>query len=284
MIQKFYNGLQTKARYQSLGRKEGKPLSPKTIKNIHGILSKALKTAVEQSLIKKNPADFAKLPRVEKTEIKPLSDDEVADFMRACGETVYSRYLMFVLYTGLREAEAIGLTWDCVDFRRAEIKISKQLQRRVRKDGGYTTASLKNDKVRYIMVSPYVLNLLKKQKQIQLEEKLRAGEYWQGFQSLAEQRTAFVFTKPDGGHLCVSTVYDNFKKIAKQIGSPESRVHDLRHTFAVISLQNGDDVKTVQTNLGHATAAFTLDVYGHASDRMKRESADGMQQYIESLG
>ena len=283
MIQKFYNRLQTTTRYQGRSRKEEKPLSAKTIKNIHGILSKALKTAVEQGLLKRNPAEYAKIPRVEKTEIKPLSDDEVADFMSLCGDTVYGRYLMFVLYTGLREAEAIGLTWDCVDFRRAEIKINKQLQRRVRKDGGYTVASLKNDKVRSITVSPYVLNILKTQKKIQLEERLKAGEYWQGFQNLAEQKTAFVFTKPDGDHLRVSTVYDNFKKIARQIGTPDSRVHDLRHTFAVISLQNGDDVKTVQTNLGHATAAFTLDVYGHASERMRRESADRMQQYIESL-
>ena len=283
MIQKFYNRLQTTTRYQGRSRKEEKPLSAKTIKNIHGILSKALKTAVEQGLLKRNPAEYAKIPRVEKTEIKPLSDDEVADFMSLCGDTVYGRYLMFVLYTGLREAEAIGLTWDCVDFRRAEIKINKQLQRRVRKDGGYTVASLKNDKVRSITVSPYVLNILKTQKKIQLEERLKAGEYWQGFQNLAEQKTAFVFTKPDGDHLRVSTVYDNFKKIARQIGTSDSRVHDLRHTFAVISLQNGDDVKTVQTNLGHATAAFTLDVYGHASERMRRESADRMQQYIESL-
>ena len=58
---------------------------------------------------------------------------------------------------------------------------------------------------------------------------------------------------------------------------------DLRHTFAVLSLQNGDDVKTVQMNLGHASAAFTLDVYGHVSDRMQRESAARMEQYIASV-
>ena len=61
-------------------------------------------------------------------------------------------------------------------------------------------------------------------------------------------------------------------------------MHDLRHTFAVLSLQNGDDVKTVQGNLGHATAAFTLDVYGHVSERMKEDSAARMEAFIEGLG
>ncbi|MBP3587409.1 MAG: tyrosine-type recombinase/integrase, partial [Clostridia bacterium] len=79
------------------------------------------------------------------------------------------------------------------------------------------------------------------------------------------------------------SVVRHYKKIAARIGAPNSRVHDLRHTFAVLSLQNGDDVKTVQDNLGHATAAFTLDVYGHASKRMKEESAARMQNYIESV-
>jgi len=61
------------------------------------------------------------------------------------------------------------------------------------------------------------------------------------------------------------------------------RFHDLRHSFAAISLQNGDDIKTVSENLGHATVAFTLDVYGHVTDKMKKDSADRMQAYISSL-
>jgi len=51
----------------------------------------------------------------------------------------------------------------------------------------------------------------------------------------------------------------------------------------VLSLQNGDDVKTVQKNLGHATAAFTLDVYGHVSEHMKEAGAQRMQRYIEAM-
>ena len=73
------------------------------------------------------------------------------------------------------------------------------------------------------------------------------------------------------------------KKIMKEIGLPEVRFHDMRHTFAVISLQNGDDIKTVQANVGHSTAAFTLDVYGHVSQRMQKESANRMQSYINEL-
>ena len=74
---------------------------------------------------------------------------------------------------------------------------------------------------------------------------------------------------------CAPTVYNHFKRIVKEIGLPEVRFHDMRHTFAVLSLQNGDDIKTVQANVGHATAAFTLDVYGHVSQKMQKDSATG---------
>ncbi len=82
--------------------------------------------------------------------------------------------------------------------------------------------------------------------------------------------------------MCIPTVYNHFKKVVNDIGLPDVRFHDLRHTFAVLSLENGDDLKTLQDNLGHATAGFTLDVYGHVSQRMHQQSADRMEQYIQS--
>ena len=69
----------------------------------------------------------------------------------------------------------------------------------------------------------------------------------------------------------------------EQIGSPETRFHDLRHSYAVASIRSGNDIKTVQENLGHATAAFTLDVYGHVTEKMKRESADQLEQFIKAV-
>ena len=70
-----------------------------------------------------------------------------------------------------------------------------------------------------------------------------------------------VFTNELGGNLIPQTVVRNFKEIVAAIGRPDARFHDLRHSYAVASLRSGDDIKTVQGNLGHATAAFTLDVY-----------------------
>ena len=289
-IQGFYNELQRTGRTISVKDKDtGKvkelrePLSAKTVKNIHGILNKALSTAVDVGYIKNNPAERVTLPRVEKKEICPLTDAQVKAFMKACAGNEYERVFKLILFTGLREGEATGLTWDCVDYEAGTIKITKQLQKRPMRDGGYTFAPLKNDKARTITAAPFVMKLLEEQDREQLKQRLAAGELWQGWQSLEERKTGLVFTRDSGRHLDVTMLYKEYKKLAEQIGAPQSRVHDLRHTYAVLSLQNGDPIKTVQDNLGHATAAFTLDVYGHVSEKMKADSAARMQAYIDAL-
>lgn len=116
---------------------------------------------------------------------------------------------------------------------------------------------------------------LRRVKLKQMENRLRYGECWED--------SGFVFTDDLGHHLSASTVYNSFKKVMQKIGSPETRFHDLRHSYAVASIQSGDDIKTVQENLGHATAAFTLDVYGHVTEKMKRESAARMEAFIQAV-
>ena len=73
-----------------------------------------------------------------------------------------------------------------------------------------------------------------------------------------------------------------FKSLTKAAGLDGVRFHDTRHTYAVNALRAGDDVKTVQGNLGHATAAFTLDRYGHVTERMRRDSATRMESFIKN--
>ena len=92
-----------------------------------------------------------------------------------------------------------------------------------------------------------------------------------------------VFTNELGGNLIPQTVVRHFKEIVTSIGRPDARFHDLRHSYAVASLRSGDDIKTVQGNLGHATAAFTLDVYGHVTKQMQEASAVRMEAYIKGI-
>ena len=285
-IQKFYNELGRTGKATKKKDSKGNtittygPLSAKTIRGVHGVLSKSLEVARKQGMIKQNPAQLCTTPKIDKKEIAPLTDEQVKAFVAACDGERYGNVYKLILFTGLREGEALGLTWDCVDFKKGKLKINKQLQRIEKKD---QFVPLKNDKPRYLTVAPFVMQILKQQHTQQTEDRLRAGQMWEGWQSTEERKTALVFTQPNGKSITAAALYQRYKHIVSGIGVPDSRVHDLRHTFAVLSLQNGDDVKTVQDNLGHATAAFTLDVYGHVSERMKQDSADRMQRYINAM-
>ena len=105
--------------------------------------------------------------------------------------------------------------------------------------------------------------------------KRLVGELWHD--------EGYVFCNAVGEHLSPSTVYHNFKRVASDIGMPAARLHDLRHSYAVASLRAGDNIKTVQSNLGHHTASFTLDVYGHVTAQMQQASADRMDAYIRTV-
>ncbi len=86
-----------------------------------------------------------------------------------------------------------------------------------------------------------------------------------------------------GSHLAVSTVYNNYKRLVGKIDHGEQRFHDLRHSFASNSLENGDDIKTVQENLGHHSAAFTLKQYGNVKKTMSIASAQRMDVFIQNV-
>lgn len=260
-IQAFYNDLQ-----------RVKNLSPKSIKNVHGVLHSALKQAVRLGYIKVNPTDNCIVPRVIKKEIKPLQDNEIIWFLKEIKGHRFEALFIVDLFTGMRQGELLGLTWNCIDFNRDTILINKQLQK---VSGKYILASNKNNKARIISPAQTVMEILKSHKRKQIELMLLLGIPW--------NEKGYVFTDEFGQHLKHSTVYKNFKRIVKDLGLESTRFHDLRHSYAVAALQAGDDIKTVQETLGHHTAAFTLDVYGHVSDQMKKDSSKRMESFIKSV-
>ena len=267
-IQSFYNSL-------SKPQNGNQGLAPKTVKNIHGILHKALQQAVSNGYIKANPADHCILPRPVRRELKPMDEDTISAFLKAIQGHQFEDLFTVTLFTGMREGEALGLLWDCVDLDGKTITVDKQLQLIRGSRGQYQMVPTKNSKGRTLAIAPTVAATLKRVRLRQLENRLRYGECW--------EQSGFVFTDELGHHLSASSVYKAFKKVVEQIGSPETRFHDLRHSYAVASIRSGNDIKTVQENLGHATAAFTLDVYGHVTEKMKREGADQLERFIKAV-
>lgn len=287
-IQKFYNQLLREGgkirchdKDGNVMKKDGQPvyvsvpLSAKTVKNIHGVLHKALEKAVKLEYIRTNPADSCELSRVEKKEIRPLDDGDISRFMEAVQNHPFRALFLTTLFTGLRRGEVCGLRWDCVDLEHGTITINKQLQNIPGQPGSYRLVSTKNGKSRTLKASHFVVNLLRQQKAEQEEIKRLVGELWHD--------EGYVFCNAVGEHLSPSTVYHNFKRVASDIGMPAARLHDLRHSYAVASLRAGDNIKTVQSNLGHHTASFTLDVYGHVTAQMQQDSADRMDAYIRTV-
>ena len=265
MVQRLYNKLLNERK-----------LSPKSVKNIHGVFHRAMEQAKRLGFLRVNPLDAVILPRVEKRQVSTLADDYLAKFLNAIKGDPYELVLFVTVFTGMRQGEVLGLTWDCIDFFNHTILVNKQ-HNKVKGDTEFRFSSLKNEKIRVITAASDVMDALRKQRQKQEEWAKAAGCIW-------DNRDNLVFTTQTGRYINNTRLYRKFKEIAKQIGLEKLRFHDLRHTYAVNSLRAGDDIKTVQENLGHATAAFTLSTYAHSTPGMKRESAARMEQFIKSIG
>ena len=182
------------------------------------------------------------------------------------------------IFTGMRSGELLGLTWDCIDFENGIIRVTKQLIQPRKKGKPFSFGTPKNGKGRTLTPAPFVMNVLKEHKRDQALHRLEIGPAWNdgGFPNL-------VFTHPDGSHLSQPTIWKALQKVLQKAGLENHRFHDLRHTYVVNAFRAGDDVKTVQQNAGHYSAAFTLDRYAHVTETMRKESADRMQQFFNAL-
>lgn len=265
IIQKYYNSLTADG------------LAAKTVRNLHGVLHKALAQAVVLGYIPRNPSDNCELPKKQQLEIHPFEGGSLQNFLQAIQGDAYERLFLVALYTGLREGEVLGLPWDAVDFKKGTLRIYQQvaLVKVAPKKYERQITPPKNGKERTFKVAPSVLNLLREERACQNQRKLIAGQLW--------NETDFVFTTQLGNIFPRNTVYEHFKRCAATAGRPDARFHDLRHTFACSALESGVSPKTVSEILGHASVAFTLDVYAHYTQKLAEDSADKMESFIQKM-
>lgn len=280
MIQRFYNkSMEPHEKVMKDGtKKQVSGLSPKSIKNLHSVLQSCLSQAVKCQIIKVNPCEACILPKVQKQEMKVMERNDISNFLEEIDGQPLADAFKVYLFCGMRRSELIGLQWQDIDFDKKVIHLVRQLkcERQNDKSNAYVFDTLKNGKQRTIHPAAYVFDILKKVQHDQVQNRLLHGDVYSNPNNL-------VFTDEIGKHLSHSTVYHTFKRHIASVGIPEMRLHDLRHTYATISIQNGDDIKTVSQNLGHATVAFTLDTYGHVTEEMEKRSADKMDEFIHSV-
>lgn len=258
--------------------KEDQGFSLKSIKNLHSLIHCILDQAMKDKIIPSNVSEFCNLQSPPKQKMHVIGDDNLGKFLSAIRGHEYESLWYVMIFTGLRRSEAIGLTWDCVDFSSGQIYVYRQWSKLY-----YTTGKtekrfepLKNNRTRIIKPAKQVMTVLRDIRRAQNEMKLRCGA---GYHSEYD----FVFTKSNGLPYNGDTVFRHFKVVVRSIGLGDTRLHDLRHTYATLALQNGTDVKTVSDSLGHSTTAFTMDQYGHVTDQMRNECASRMEKLIESL-
>lgn len=254
-----------------------KGLSAKTVRNIHGVLHNMLESAVRDELLLRNVSERCSLPRVTQHQVRAITTAELSRFLQAIDGKQFRNIFFIDIFSGLRLSEILGLRWDDVDFDYDCIYVRQQLQQKqIKGDFSYFLAPPKEGKQRKIILAQNAMQVLRHQRAKQLEQRLAAGALW-------DNSFHLVFTNGFGRPLNHQTVYKHLKKALQSCGMENYTFHSLRHSFATISIENGDDIKTVQTNLGHFAPAFTLKTYAHVSNQMQQSSAARMEELIASL-
>lgn len=255
-------------------------LSPKTIRYIHTIISSALKQAVNERIIQINVAEYVKLPKNPKKEMKTLDIQDIRKFLEAAKASRYYTAFFLELYTGLRRGELLGLRWKDVDMKKGRIKVVQQL---VKEGNNHVIRELKTESSqnRVISIPDEVMSVIKEQKAKQEIELKAMGK--NDIQVAEYNKTGLIFTTEDGKYVQPRCFDRYFKAILKAAGLQDIRFHDLRHTFALISLQAGADIKTLQNDLGHESIETTLDKYGHVNEEMKRDASNRRSELLKSV-
>ncbi|MCI9368489.1 MAG: site-specific integrase [Oscillospiraceae bacterium] len=243
------------------GRKNPRPgqslgLSSTTVHNIHATLHQALRAALEQGFIPRNPADEVEPPKIIRQPMKILNEEQLDTFMGAIeADPIWHDFFYTELTTGLRLGEICGLMWTDFDGKAGTLQISRTLHKE--KGGRLVAGDTKTYAGTRKIVLPHSTAEL-----LQIRKKASFSPW--------------IFHDPLRPEVPVNpkSAYHQLKKLLAQAGLPNIRFHDLRHTFSSHALASGVDAKTLSGILGHTKASFTLDTYTHTTSDMHRRAAD----------
>ena len=228
------------------------------------MLHSALERAVKERLILRTPTEDCIAPKVQKIEMQILPPEHIKDYLDAAEQRGALPMFYLELVSGLRNGELVALQWSDLDEANCTISVSKQASWDT--EGNLILSQPKTgNSIREVSIPQDAVELLKQ------EHAKHPDNPWM----FPSSRTGEMY-HPD-------SVVNLHKKILKDAGLEHIRFHDLRHTFATLALQNGVDVKTVSSMLGHYDAGFTLRTYTHATRQMQQKTAEKMGSFMAQI-
>jgi integrase len=247
-LNSFYADLLTAGRRNGNGG-----ISNKTVRNIHGMLHKALADAVRWGRVLRNATDAADQPRKTTVEMTVWNPQELRRFVEytRCDRLAAAWHLLVT--TGMRRGELLGLRCSDIDLQRGTLCI-----RQSRTSVNYlvhTDAPKTEPVTRVISLDPETAVVLHAHHRRQLEERMAWGP--------ARQETGLVFVREDGSPIHPQRLSQWFAQAVRRAGLPPIRLHDVRHSYSTALIRAGVPVKTVSQRIGHASATITMTIYQH---------------------
>ena len=246
-------------------------LSPRSVQLMHITLHKALKNAIKTGLISRNPIDLVDPPKVERHEMKTMTEEDIGRFLDTARKGDYYALFYIYLFTGIRRSEAIALRWVDVDLLGCQLSINKTMQV-VNNEVTFKSPKTPNSR-RLVALSPSTCVVLRLHREAQ--NKIR--KYKEEPPILDED---LVFCQSDGKPYLPNTISHAWIKLTKKCGLDGVRLHDARHTHATLLFKSGVSAKVIQERLGHSSVAFTMNTYAHVSPGMQKQAANQFDDAI----
>ena len=239
-----------------------------TLRKVLVTLGQILSYSVRHKYLDHNPLKEAERPRgqgkrnqkddLEGEKIKVLNTSQISDLLAQVQSSKYRTLFMLAIFSGARQGELLGLKWSDVDWEISQIHIQRTFSK-----GRFFTPKTKTSK-RKIDLGPSVLTELKKWKLACPKNKLD-----------------LIFPNKAGEPINYSNmVQRHFLPALQGAELPRVRFHDLRHSYASLMINQGENIKYIQTQLGHSSPTVTLNVYAHLMKPTNQEAACRLENSV----
>jgi len=241
-------------------------LSVRTVRYAHAVLRAAIRQAIRWQLLLADPTQGVQLPSEQCREMSVLTTEQARSFLGTASHSQHACLFALALTTGMRPSEYLALCWRDIDWDRGTVSVVRTLHKH---EGQWIFADTKRVRSRRVVkLQTWVIDLLRKMKG-------RADELGTDCHSVFSD---LIFTTARGEPINEEyLVKKHFKPLLREASLPTIRLYDLRHTSATLALTVGVPPKVVSEQLGHASAAFTLDTYSHVLPHMQEEAAAKME-------